>query len=185
MLSRKMDPEFYSPLMSLVYGYDFDKRNLDNIWECMSCDSDISGFIELQKAMVANFIKSTEEQFKNKPESQWTGWAKELGKGKWKRHRKDLEEYVEENFKRLDDLRKVIKEARWLMDSWRSLSCYYFTNFRYLYFFPTHNPISLMFLEIVSIKSLDSACRDKSSRWIFAIRSSKSTPSFLISSTPT
>ncbi|MBQ7123290.1 MAG: SAM-dependent DNA methyltransferase [Oscillospiraceae bacterium] len=116
MLSRKMDPEFYSPLMSLVYGYDFDKRNLDNIWECMSCDSAISGFIELQKAMVANFIKSTEEQFKNKPESQWTGWAKELGKGKWKRHRKELEEYVESNLKRLAELREVIKEARWLMD---------------------------------------------------------------------
>ncbi|MBQ5328636.1 MAG: SAM-dependent DNA methyltransferase [Oscillospiraceae bacterium] len=116
MLARRMDPEFYSPLRTFVNGSDFDRRKLDNIWDCMSCDSEINGFMELQKAMVANFIKSTEDQFKNKPESQWAGWAKELGKGKWKRHRKELEEYVESNFKRLAELREVIKEARWLMD---------------------------------------------------------------------
>ena len=66
--------------------------------------------------MVSSFIKDIENQFATKPEKQWTGFAKELGRSKWRSYKKNLQNLLEHNLAELDSIKDIINNARWLVD---------------------------------------------------------------------
>ena len=114
IISNKIDSKFYEPLWTYINGND--NRPLSTIYDCMSCDSTIIGFEALQKEMVSAFIKDVENQFATRPEKQWKGFAKEIGKAKWRSYKKTLEQTVAQFCDELKEISAVIEEARWLTD---------------------------------------------------------------------
>jgi len=114
--SNMIDSKYYASLWTFINGFDIENRPLSNIYDCMSCEAEISGFETLQKEMVSAFIKDIENQFATKPEKQWEGFAKEIGKAKWRSYKKALEQTVAQFCDELKEIRAVIEEARWLTD---------------------------------------------------------------------
>ena len=116
IISNKIDAEYYAPLWTFLNGFDSNNRSFMSIYDCMSCEAEIKGFATLQKEMVNAFVKNIEEQFATKSEKSWTGFAKELGKSKWRAYKKGLISLLEHNISRLDSIVSLISDARWLTD---------------------------------------------------------------------
>ncbi len=116
IISNKIDAEYYAPLWTFLNGFDSNNRSFMSIYDCMSCEAEIKGFATLQKEMVNAFVKNIEEQFATKSEKNWTGFAKELGKSKWRIYKKDLVILLEHNLARLDAIVSLIEDARWLTE---------------------------------------------------------------------
>ncbi|MBQ8606532.1 MAG: SAM-dependent DNA methyltransferase [Clostridia bacterium] len=116
IISNKIDSSYYASLWTFLNGFDSEKRPWGSIYDCMSCESEITGFATLQKEMVSSFIKDIENQFATKPEKQWTGFAKELGRSKWRSYKKNLQNLLEHNLAELDSIKDIINNARWLVD---------------------------------------------------------------------
>ena len=116
IISNKIDSTYYTSLWTFLNGFDSENRPWGSIYDCMSCKSEITGFATLQKEMVSAFIKDIENQFATKQEKQWTGFAKELGKSKWRSYKKNLQNLLEHNLAELDSIKMIIDSARWLVD---------------------------------------------------------------------